>query len=300
MTHASENRTINTVGEYLRGRFGGKTVKLSIDGGFTCPNRDGAKGKGGCAFCSEHGSGELSSDIPGQIKLLSGKWPDVSRYIAYFQSYTSTYAPAEELRQKYRAALGHKNVVGLAIATRPDCLPPDVLSLLAELKEQTFLWMELGLQTINEMTAQAMNRCYPLKVYDEATEKLSALDIPVVTHLILGLPGESRKDMFDSVKYVCGRKPFGLKLHLLNVVKGSPMEKLYPGYTPFGSPGEYIGLVCDLLETIPSEVTMHRLTGDVPRRLLIAPEWSYKKRTILNGISNEMKRRGSYQGCRCR
>jgi uncharacterized protein len=291
-----------SIGQDLKKRFGGKIIKLSLDAGFTCPNRDGTKGLGGCSFCSPEGSGELSSDMAGQMALLSSKWPSAIGYLAYFQSHTNTYAPVDKLRALYQEALCYPNVVGIAIATRPDCLDADVLALLEELNQKTFLWLELGLQTIHEDTANRMNRGYPLSIYDEAIANLTRKNIRIVTHLILGLPGESKQDMEDSVRYVTQPKPnqnsiYGIKLHLLNVVKGSRLEKDYRGYVPFASPQEYIDLVCDLLPLIPPEITIHRLTGDVPRNLLVSPEWSYKKRTILNGILHEMVRRGKKQGC---
>jgi len=291
-----------SIGQDLKNRFGGKIVKLSLDAGFTCPNRDGTKGFGGCNFCSPEGSGELSSNMADQLTLLSKKWPAASGYLAYFQSHTNTYAGVDILRQLYEEALSYPNVVGLAIATRPDCLGEDVLTLLEELNRRTFLWVELGLQTIHVDTANEMNRGYPLSQYDEAVKNLTGRNIRVVTHLILGLPGESKQDMVESVRYVTGELPgngriYGLKLHLLNVVKGSALEKTHKGFVPFSSPEEYIDLVCDLLPLIPAEITIHRLTGDVPRKLLVAPEWSYKKRTILNGILHEMSRRGKTQGC---
>ena len=309
---------INNIGWWMKQHFGTKVVKLALDGGFTCPNRDGTCGTGGCIFCSSAGSGELasaitrsdaaavSSAIREQIELRKEKWPDVTHFIAYFQNHTNTYAPVKDLREKFESALEQPGIEGLAIATRPDCLPDDVIDLLSELNEKTFLWVELGLQTIH---GDNINRGYALPVYDEAVRKLAERNIRVVTHLILGLPGETKADMTESVRYICrpircnpgnssSKYIFGLKLHLLNVVKGAPMEKLCPGYTPFGSPEEYIGLVCDLLEIIPPDITIHRLTGDVPRKLLIAPEWSYKKRTILNGIARELRMRGSHQGCR--
>ncbi len=289
-------KRIYTINDYLTEHFGAKIAKLSLPGGTTCPNRDGSKGVGGCIFCSESGSGDMASDIDSQIKLLSEKWPNITKYIAYFQSYTSTYMPTELLRKKLYDALSHENIVGLAIATRPDCLNDDILNLLDEINNKYFLWVELGLQTIHDNTAKKINRCYDIKVYDEAISALQALNIKYVTHLILGLPGENKEDMYKSVRYVCAGKPFGIKLHLLNVVRGSAMEKLYPGYIPFKSIDEYVSLVCDLLEIVPPDVTIHRMTGDVPRPLLIAPAWSYKKRTILNGIHRELRLRQSYQG----
>lgn len=294
-----KGQRINMIGAWLKNRFGQKVVKLSLDGGFTCPNRDGSKGVGDCIFCSPDGSGELSTDIPGQIQLLSEKWPNVHRYLAYFQSHTSTYAPVEMLEKLYTEALSYPlnngEIVGLVIATCPDCLGDDVIALLKKLQQTSFLWVELGLQTIY---GDNVNRCYPLSTYDEAITKLQEAGIPYVTHLILGLPGETSEQMKESVAYVCSQPLFGLKLHLMNVVKGAAMNHLYPNYQPFSSPEEYVSLVCDLLEIIPPQVTIHRLTGDVPRKLLVSPPWSYKKRTILNGINHEMARRNSYQGCK--
>ena len=288
---------INTISSYLKKEFGQKTVKLSIDGGFTCPNRDGSKASGGCLFCSEGGGGDFASTIEDQIQLLSEKWPK-AKYLAYFQNHTNTYAPVEELRDKYQKALGHPLISGIAIATRPDCIGEDVLDLLSEINEEHFLWVELGLQTIHQKTADLINRCYDLPVYDSAIKALNRRGIKTVVHLILGLPGESREDMIQSVKYVCGSGAWGIKLHLLNVVKGSRMEQDYSSYNPFDSIDAYVNLVCDLIEIIPADMVIHRLTGDAPRKILITPEWSYKKRTILNGINTELKRRGSRQGCR--
>lgn len=291
---------IYSINKFLKSHFGSKVVKLSLDGGFTCPNRDGSKGYGGCIFCSSEGSGELASNIPQQMEMLADKWPNVDKYLAYFQSHTSTYAPVEELRRQYYQALAHDKVEGIVIATRPDCLDDDVLELLDEINQKHFLWVEMGLQTIHEDTAQLINRCYTLDVYDTAVEKLNKLNIRYVTHLILGLPGESREDMIESVKYICKNNIFGLKIHMLNVVKGSQMEKMFPDYNSFDNIEEYINFVCDLIEIIPEDITIHRMTGDVPRHLLISPEWSYRKRTILNGITQELKRRNSYQGCKAK
>lgn len=310
-----------------------KIVKLSLDGGFTCPNRDGSKGTGGCLFCSESGSGDMASAaadirqaLASQIRLLSDKWPSDKynvKYLAYFQSHTNTYAPVEELRAKFEAALEAPDVVGIAIATRPDCIPDDVLDLLSELNEKTFLWVELGLQTIHDSTAKAMNLCHGRADYDDAVRRLTARGIRVVTHLILGLPGESREMMLDSVRYACRdigtddgagsgsgfcpgsgsgnvRRIFGLKLHMLNVVRGSGMAAAMPDYVPFDSMEEYIDLLISALEIVPPEITLHRISGDAPRATLIAPEWSYKKRTILNNIHKEMRRRDTWQGRFCK
>lgn len=288
---------INSIGSWLKTYFGEKTVKLSIDGGFTCPNRDGTKGTGGCTFCSGEGSGELASNIEDQIRLLSEKWPK-AKYLAYFQNHTNTYAPVSVLREKYYEALNHPKISGIAIATRPDCIDEDILDLLSEINENHFLWVELGLQTMHQKTADQINRCYGLPVFDKAIRALQDRGIKVVVHLILGLPGESRQDMIDSVRYVCQSGAWGIKLHMLNIVKGSAMAESFRGYDAFDSIEDYVSFVCDLVEIIPPEVVIHRLSGDAPRKILIAPQWSYKKRTILNGIHAELARRGSTQGCR--
>ncbi|MBQ3370673.1 MAG: TIGR01212 family radical SAM protein [Mogibacterium sp.] len=296
----------NSISDHLKSVFGGKTVKLSIDAGFTCPNRDGFKGYGGCAFCSEGGSGELaahaassdtdySSSISEQIDRLSEKWPDAC-YLAYFQSFTNTYAPVDVLHSRFYAALDDPRISGIAIATRPDCLGDDVLDLLEDINRDHFMWVELGLQSTHDETLKAMNTCYTYEDYEAAAEALISRGIRVVTHLILGLPGETQEMMLESVRKVCSRPVFGLKLHLMNIVKTSPLYRTMPDYVPFDSIEEYVDLVVRCLEIIPPEVTIHRLTGDVPRKILVSPEWSYRKRTILNMINSELKRRDTRQG----
>ena len=290
---------INNISFWLKRKFGRKMIKLSIDGGFTCPNRDGTKGTGGCLFCGEGAGGDFASDIDSQIRLYQTKWPDAG-YIAYFQNHTNTYAPVDELRRKYFDVLADPRISGIAIATRPDCLPPDVLDLLDEINKDHFLWVELGLQSSSDKTAELINRCYPTRVYDDAMDALNARGIKTVTHLILGLPGETEQDMRASVEHAIKKSTWGLKLHMLNVVRGSRLATEMPDYVPFESIDQYVGLVCDLLEIIPPEITIHRLTADAPRSTLIAPEWSYMKRSILNGIHAELRRRGTYQGSRAR
>ncbi len=286
---------VNNISIWLKRKFGRKMIKLSIDGGFTCPNRDGSKATGGCLFCGEGAGSDFASDIDSQIALYQTKWPDAG-YIAYFQNHTNTYAPAGELREKFYAALSDPRIEGIAIATRPDCLPDDVLDLLEEINRDHFMWVELGLQTMHEKTAELINRCYPLSVYDDAMDKLNSRGIKAVTHLILGLPGETEDDMKASVIHAVQKNTWGVKLHMLNVVKGARMAEEMPGYVPFGSIEEYVSLVCDILEIIPWDVTIHRLTADSQRKILIAPSWSYMKRTILNGIHAELRRRGTRQG----
>ena len=295
LTDTGETLRINMIGRYLRDHFGHKVVKLSLDGGFTCPNRDGILGTGGCLFCGSNAGGDFASTIEEQLALLSEKWPTAG-HLAYFQNHTNTYAPVEELREKYEKALCTPGIEGLAIATRPDCLPEDVLDLLAEIARSHFLWVELGLQTANDKTAILIDRGYPLSIYDDAMVALRARGIRTVTHLILGLPGETREDMMASASHVARSGAWGIKLHLLNVVRGARLAEQMPDYVPFSSMEEYISLVCDILEILPPEMVVHRLTGDTPRRDLIAPEWSYRKRSILNGITAELRRRGTYQG----
>lgn len=293
---------INTINTYLKKKFGTKIVKLSLDGGFTCPNRDGSKGYGGCAFCSASGSGDTASgsgntedDLNSQIMLLADKWPH-AKYIAYFQSHTNTYAPVDILRKKFTSALTYPDIIGIAIATRPDCLPDDVMDLLEEINKKTFMWVELGLQTIHKKTAEDMNLCYTVEDYDQAIEKLTNKNILTVTHLILGLPGETKEMMMSSVKHVCNRNIFGLKLHMLNLVKGSSMEKTHPGYVSFDTINDYTDTLIELLEHIPPEIILHRISADAPRSTLVTPQWSYKKRTILNTIHKKMKEKNTWQG----
>lgn len=298
----------NSIGSWLKKEFGRKIVKLSLDAGFTCPNRDGSKGKGGCLFCSDSGSGDHASrDIHEQIRLLSSKWPDAG-YIAYFQSHTNTYAPPSELLRIYGSIPDRDDVVGIAIATRPDCLSTEILDLLSELNDRTFLWVELGLQSIHEETMRDMNLCYTLKDYDRAVAELARRNIRTVTHLILGLPGESRDMMLESVRYVCRPLPdqtggqgddarlFGIKLHMLNIVCDSDMPDRYPGYVPFDTIDDYSDLAVDALEIIPPQITIHRIYADAPGQTLIAPSWARRKRLVLNDINRKLRDRDTWQG----
>ena len=293
----------NAIGPWLRECFGCRMVKLSLNAELTCPNRDGSKGSGGCAFCSDAGSGDFASSLSKmeeQVKLISRKWPD-AQYIAYFQSHSNTYAPVETLRKLWDEALVFPGVKCLAIATRPDCLPPEVLELLEEYAKKTFLWVELGLQTAKDSSAEKLNRCYGSKDFEAAAGELNKRNIPFLVHLILGLPGESREDMLASARYAASFKPFGIKLHMLHIIKGTKLAEIYEA-EPFHilSLEEYAGTVCDILEELPEEITIHRLTGDAPGPLLVAPEWSRNKHTVLNSIQKELKARKSFQGCKYR
>lgn len=288
----------------LRKVFGRKTIKLSLDGGFTCPNRDGTVGNRGCIFCGEEGSGEfaaerclsISEQIENQKEFLSKKWPE-GKYIAYFQNFTNTYSTCEDLRQKYEEAISLDDVSGLSIATRPDCLNLDILDLLEEFNRKTFLWVELGLQTIHEDTAKFIRRGYDLSVYENAVRELKKRNIRVVTHLIFGLPKESTKDILDSVRYVAKTNTWGVKFHLLYVQKGTDLYEYYKK-NPFHilSKDEYINLVCDAIELLPENMVIHRLTGDGKKELLVEPRWSLDKLRVLSGIDMELKRRDSFQG----
>ena len=293
----------NSISAYLKQSFGCKVVKLSLDAGLTCPNRDGTKGTGGCTFCSDQGSGDFAGSIEQQIAAISPKWRGPEdrelKYIAYFQSHTNTYAPADKLRTLWDEALAHDNVVGLAIATRPDCLGPDILDLLSEYNGKTFLWVELGLQTSNEQTAEKFNRCWKNADFEHAAYNLSTRGIKCVIHLILGLPGEDKEQYVTSAKYAASFRPFGIKIHMLHLMEGTLMGGEYKrDQFPLLTMDEYVSSVCDVLENIPPQVTVHRLTGDAPQDKLIAPDWTRNKHAVLNAIQREFKRRDTFQGYR--
>jgi len=290
----------NAIGPYLKRQFGCRIAKLSLDGGFTCPNRDGTKGTGGCTFCSEDGSGRFTGPVADQIRQLASKWPEDTKYIAYFQNFTGTYAPVERLRSLWEDALAQPGCVGLAVATRPDCLPEDVLALLSEFNKRTFLWVELGLQTANEETADRFNRCWKNADFESAMRNLSTRGIKTVIHLILGLPGENKTQVLSSAAYAASFHPFGIKLHMLHLMEGTVMGAGYKkAPVPVLSRDEYVSLVCDVLERLPADITVHRVTGDAPRADLIAPLWTGDKRAVLRAIQQEFKQRGTWQGCLC-
>ena len=290
--------------DFLKEKFNEKIYKVSLDGGFTCPNRDGKVSRGGCIFCSENGSGDFTAtklksihaQIEEQIDLVSKKYKG-DKYIAYFQNFTNTYAEVSYLRKIYEEALSHEKIVGLAIATRPDCLGDDVLELLAELNKKTFLWVELGLQTLNDYVAKYFNRAYETEIYKEASEKLNRLNIKFVTHIIIGLPKEENDDYLKTAIFAQNCGTWGIKLHLMYVVKNTPLEKLYlNGGLKVNTKEEYVEKVVNVLENISSEIVVHRLTGDGDRETLVAPLWSIKKIDVLNSIHKELKRRNTYQG----
>ena len=284
------------INDYLRDRFGCKVYKIALNGGFTCPNRDGTLGTRGCIFCSAGGSGEFAESselsVTEQIELgkkrVANKIHD-GKYIAYFQAYTGTYAPVERLRKLFTEAIEHPDIAVLSIATRPDCLPEEVLDLLEELNRIKPVWVELGLQTIHEKSAEYIRRGYELPVYDRAVAELKKRNIEVITHVILGLPTESTKDMLDTVRYVCDSGSDGIKLQLLHILKGTDLEKEYlAGRVKVLTEDEYIDILKKCAEIIPDNVVVHRLTGDGDKKILIAPLWSGNKKHVLNRIRQKI------------
>ena len=294
----------NSLNYFLREKFGEKVFKISLDGGFSCPNRDGKISRGGCLFCSERGSGDYAGNRELSItkqfndikEMMAHKWKS-GKYIAYFQAYTNTYAPVEELRRKYEEALNQDGVVAIAIATRPDCLSDEVLDLLEELNNKVYLWIELGLQTSNDETAKRINRGYKLDVFEKAMKNLKKRNIDVVVHDILGLPGETKEDMLNTIDYIGHSGAKGVKFHLLHLMKETPMVKVYDkGELKFLSQEDYIELVIRGISILPQEMVVHRLTGDAPRELLIGPMWSLKKWEVLNSIDKALEDNDLWQG----
>lgn len=285
-----------TLNNYLKERFGAKVYKIALNGGFTCPNRDGKIGARGCIFCSKGGSGDfaespdltITEQIDNGKKRLEKKIKN-GKYIAYFQAFTNTYAPVEKLRAIYTEAIIHPDIVALSIGTRPDCLGDDVLALLDELNKIKPIFVELGLQTINEDTARYIRRGYTLEVYDKAVADLHKIGINVVTHIILGLPGESKNDMLKSVKYAC-KVTDGIKLQLLHILKGTDLAKDYEqGKFEVLTLEQYTEIIKECVQIIPENVVIHRLTGDGAKKDLIAPLWSADKKTVLNTINRTLK-----------
>ena len=285
-----------TLNNYLKERFGKKVYKIALNGGFTCPNRDGSIDTRGCIFCSKGGSGDfaespdltITEQIENGKKRLEKKIKN-GKYIAYFQAFTNTYAPVERLRKIYEEAINHPDIVALSIGTRPDCLGDDVLALLDELNKIKPIFVELGLQTINEDTAKYIRRGYTLEVYDKAVADLHKIGINVVTHIILGLPNESKEVMLNSVKYAC-KVTDGIKLQLLHILKGTDLAKDYEqGKFEVLTLEQYTEIIKECLQIIPENVVIHRLTGDGAKKDLIAPLWSADKKTVLNTINRALK-----------
>ena len=303
-----------SLNEYCKQTFGDKVYRLSLNGGMTCPNRDGFLSTGGCTFCSEGGSGDFAAtyDVSISTQIIEAKTriqakTDCNQFIAYFQAYTNTYAPLSHLRRIYTEALSEPDVVALSIGTRCDCLSEDVLSLLEELANTTWpsstgktkkpIWIELGLQTIHKETHARLNTQTTVELFDEAVAKLQARNIPVIAHIILGLPGETREMMLQTVAHVAALPVSGVKLQLLHILKGTKLASEYEANPfPLFELEEYCDFVIDCLEILPPNMVIHRLTGDGPRKLLIAPLWSTDKKRVLNTIAKRMKERYTWQG----
>ena len=287
--------------KYLKDKFGERTLKICLDGGFTCPNRDGRVGYGGCAFCSERGSGEhiIADNISNQVKnyFTSYKAERANKFIAYFQNFTNTYDSIKNLKMKYDAALIDDRIVALAIATRPDCISEDVCKLLKSYSEKYYVWVELGLQTSNENTGKIINRCYTDEQFSAAVSLLNKYNIDVVTHIMVGLPGENFDDIKNTVNFINNHSIQGLKIHSTYVVKNTRLADMYFNgkYTPI-SLEYYLDCASYILTHISPDIIIHRVSGDAPKDLLIAPDWNLHKKWIINGLDKLLRDKDLYQG----
>lgn len=316
-----------SVNEYFKHKYHEKLYKIAIDAGFTCPNRDGTLDTRGCIFCSSGGSGDFAVKMFGKkdmmqvhaasydaasaksvteqiqegLSLFRGKRVG-TRFIAYFQAYTNTYAPVEHLRALYTQALSHPDIAGISIATRPDCLPEECLDLLADLQAEfpdKFIWVELGLQTMHESTAKFIRRGYPLSVFEKAMDELTKRNIQVIIHVILGLPSETVDMQYATISYLNQLRPFGIKLQLLHILKGTDLADYYiDSVSEFKAldKEEYLDLLIGCMERLSPDIVIHRVTGDGPKDLLLAPTWSLNKRDVLNSLHKQMREQNSYQG----
>ena len=299
-----DNKRYHTLNYHLKKKFKSKVFKVSLNAGFSCPNIDGTVGYGGCIYCSKTGSGEFGGNKEDDLitqfndikKKMSKKWPN-SKYIAYFQARTNTYAPLPILKEKYESVLSLDNVVGLFIATRCDAITDEILDYLEQLNKKTYLVIELGLQTIHESTSKLINRCHTLKQFDDMVKKLKERNIEVVVHIINGLPYETKEMMLKTVKHLNKLKIDGIKIHMLNIIKDTPLEQLY-NQEKFHilSKEEYIDIVISQLELLDPSIVIHRITSDPDPKELIEPNWLTKKFCVLNDIDKEMIKRNTYQG----
>lgn len=300
----------NTLNDYYRQIFGEKIFKVPIDAGFDCPNRDGTVAHGGCTFCTVSGSGDaiVAPDAPirdqfyKEIDFMHRKWPDVKKYLVYFQNFTNTHDTVDVIRERYEQAINEPGVVGINIGTRPDCLPDETIAYIAALSERMHVTIELGLQTTYDETSKIINRAHTYDLYVETVKRLRQLapKVEIVSHLINGLPGETHDMMIENVRRcVTDNEIDGIKLHLLHLMTSTKMQRDYhEGRLKLLGMEEYVNIICDQLEIIPKNIIIHRITGDAPRDMLIGPMWSLKKWEVLNAIDQEMERRGSYQGCK--
>lgn len=302
--YSDSNKRYYTLDYFYKHKFNSKVFKVSLDGGFTCPNKDGSVGIGGCIYCSKSGSAEYAGDRKDDLvtqfnkvkEMMLHKWPK-AKYIGYFQANTNTYAPVSVLKEKYETILKLDNVVGLNIATRCDAISDECLDYLSELNNKTYLTIELGLQTIHDSTSNLINRCHTLECFTDMVNKLRGRNINVVVHIINGLPYETHDMMIDTVKFLSDLDIQGIKIHALSILKDTELERLY-NETHFKvmTRSEYINTVCDQLEYLREDIVVHRITGDPKVDDLVEPDWLIKKVTILNDIDKEMKARNSYQG----
>ena len=302
--YSLDNKRYHTLNYFYKTNFNSKVVKISLNGGFTCPNIDGTKGYGGCIYCSKTGSGEFGGNINDELEVqfnkvkdvINKKWPN-SKYIAYFQARSNTYAPLHILKEKYEKVLKFDNVIGIAIATRCDAISNECLDYLEELNKRTFLTVELGLQTIHEETSKLINRCHTLKEFEDMVYKLKERNIKVVVHIINSLPYETEDMMLDTVRYINKLGIWGIKIHMLNIIKDTPLEELYKTkHFHILSKEEYIDIVIKQLELLDEKIVINRITADPDPDTLIEPTWLVKKFCVLNDIDKEMVKRNTYQG----
>lgn len=293
-----------SLSDFYKERYGEKVYKIAVDGGFTCPNRDGKIHTSGCIFCSSSGSGDFAAhrDLDMSAKVTKGKQllahkTNACKFIVYFQAYTNTYDSVENLRVIYESALIDDSIVGISIGTRPDCLSPEIIELLCELNTKTDIYIELGLQSIHQKSERLIRRGYPLSTYDQSVVLLNQAGIPIITHMIIGLPGESIADIKETLNYICSSPIQGIKLQLLHILTDTDLYSMYQE-KPFKifTEGEYINLVIELIESIDPSIVIHRITGDGPKDLLFEPKWSLNKRHVLNSISKKFKELDTYQG----
>ena len=302
--YSNTNKRYHTLDYYYKNKFHSKVFKVSLNAGFTCPNIDGTVGYGGCIYCSKSGSGEFAGKKEDSLKkqfdeiknMMLNKWPN-AKYIGYFQARTNTYADVNILKSLYETVLSFDNVIGLNIATRPDAISEECLDYLEELNKKTYLTIELGLQTTNEKTAKLINRCHSLSCFEDMVKKLRKRNIDVVVHIINGLPYETKEDMLNTIKYLNKLDIQGIKIHMLSILKDTPLEKLYKEkHFKVLSKEEYIDIVVSQLEYLRPEIVIHRITGDPKLDDLVEPNWLVKKFCVLNDIDKEMVKRYTYQG----
>ena len=302
--YSNTNKRYHTLDYFYKTKFNTKVFKVSLNAGFSCPNIDGTVGYGGCIYCSKSGSGEFAGDVKDSIEkqfktikeMMHHKWKD-GKYIAYFQARTNTYAPVEKLKEIYEPVLKFDNVIGINIATRPDSITDECLDYLEDLNKRTYLTIELGLQTTNEKTSKLINRCHSLECFEEMVKKLRARNINVIVHIINGLPYETKEDMLNTVKYLNNLDIQGIKIHMLSIIKDTPLAELYEKeHFPVLTKEEYVDIIVNQLELLRPEIVIHRITGDPDPKELIEPTWLIKKFCVLNDIDKEMVRRDTYQG----